>query len=141
MTGEESNYAQRKTVGSQRTRDGSQPKEEGSKAATQRLARIRELNDRLRITGKGGMVHMTLGVAALGLATVNTIFAAVAEFADFSSDNDPWSEHDCGTLTVLNHRIMWKIDYYDRSRRFHSPDPADPKVTVRVMTVMLASEY
>jgi len=34
------------------------------------------------------------------------------------------------------HRI-----YYDRSRQAGSPDPADEKVTVRVLTVMLAEEY
>lgn len=38
-------------------------------------------------------------------------------------------------------RILWKIDYYDRDRQFHSPDPADPKVTVRVLTVMRSDEY
>ena len=44
-------------------------------------------------------------------------------------------------LTVNGNRVIFKIDYLDRSRRIHSPDPADPKVTVRVMTVMLADEY
>ena len=106
-----------------------------------RLARIRELNDRLRTTGRGGMVVMTNGIGALGLPAVNQIFAAVACFSDFNSDNDPWGEHDCASLEVDGHRAIWKIDSYDRSRRFHSPDPADPKVTVRVLTVMLASEY
>ena len=28
------------------------------------------------------------------------------------------------------------IDYYDRSLEFHSPDPADPSVTIRVLTIM-----
>jgi hypothetical protein len=87
------------------------------------------------------MIQMTNGVAALGLATVNVVFMAIAEFSDFTSDNDPWGEHDCGVLTVTGHRIIWKIDYYDRTRTYHSADPADPKVTVRVMTVMLAHEY
>ena len=31
------------------------------------LARIRELNDQLRVTGRGGMVVMTNGIGALGL--------------------------------------------------------------------------
>ena len=106
-----------------------------------RLARIRELNDRLRTTGRGGMVVMTNGVGAFGLETVRAIFAAVASFTDFTPDNDPWGEHDFGSLTVEGIRLFWKIDYYDRSRRIHSPDPADPKVTVRVLTVMLAEEY
>ena len=107
----------------------------------QRTARIRELNDLLRTTGRGGIVFLTNGIGALGLPAVNRIFATVASFSDFSSDNDPWSEHDCAVMTVEGIDIIWKIDYFDRTRQFHSPDPADGKVTVRVLTVMLASEY
>ncbi|MFT3988973.1 DUF3768 domain-containing protein [Aestuariivirga sp.] len=89
----------------------------------------------------GGVIMMTDGIAALGLVEVEAIFTAVAKFAAFSEDNDPWSEHDCAVIEAQGHKIIWKIDYYDRSRTYLSPDPADPKVTVRVLTVMLASEY
>jgi len=36
---------------------------------------------------------------------------------------------------------MFKIDYYDKDLNFHSPDPADPTVTERIITIMLADEY
>ena len=118
-----------------------QPESCKSFGSTGCVCHIRQLNDKLRTTMSGGLVHMTNGIAALGLAKVNTIFKAIAAFTAFSPDNDPWGEHDCAVMEVEDHRIIWKIDYYDRSRTCHSPDAADPKVTVRVLTVMLSSEY
>jgi hypothetical protein len=37
--------------------------------------------------------------------------------------------------------IFFKIDYLDQAVTCHSPDPADPSVTKRVITIMLAEEY
>jgi hypothetical protein len=34
-----------------------------------------------------------------------------------------------------------KIDYYDRKLEPHSPDPADPAVTVHVLTIIRVDEY
>jgi hypothetical protein len=106
-----------------------------------RPARTRELNDLLRKQGRGGIIQMTNGIAALGLEKVNLIFAAIAAFDDFGEDNDPWGEHDCSVMMIEGIKVIWKVDYYDRSRTYLSPDPSDPKVTVRVMTVMRADEY
>ena len=36
---------------------------------------------------------------------------------------------------------MFKIDYYDKALSLHSPDPADHRVTERIITIMLAQEY
>jgi hypothetical protein len=44
-------------------------------------------------------------------------------------------------LEADGHRIFFKIDYYDTALACHSPDPADPAVTQRVITIMLAEEY
>lgn len=106
-----------------------------------RTAKIRELNDRLRSTHRGGQMVATEGVCSLSSGIVPLILEAVAGFADFSIDNDPYGEHDFGALTVAGHRINWKIDYYDRDLKYGSPDPADPRATTRVLTIMLASEY
>jgi hypothetical protein len=104
-------------------------------------ARICALNDQLRRFGRGGRSMITSGIEALGAEAVTRVLAAVAGFDAFTADNDPYGEHDCAILTVDGVRVLFKIDYYDRSLTYHSPDPSDPTVTERVMTVLLASEY
>lgn len=103
--------------------------------------RVRELNDIFRNTLNDGHVMLTSGVLSLGSLAVSHIFTAVRQFADFSADNDPYGEHDFGSLSHAGHRIFWKIDYYDHSFASGSLDPADPLVTKRVLTIMLAAEY
>jgi uncharacterized protein DUF3768 len=103
--------------------------------------RIRLLNDELRQHLYSGGAVMTPGIAALGDAAVNRIVNAIASFHDFSADNDPWGEHDFGTLQFEGHSVVFKIDYYAKDLEFHSPDPADSSVTERVITIMLAEEY
>ena len=102
--------------------------------------RICALNDELRRFGRGGRIVITAGIQALGKGVAG-VLAAVAGFDAFTADNDPYGEHDCAILIVDGVSVLFKIDYYDRSLTYHSPDPSDPTVTERVMTVMLASEY
>jgi Protein of unknown function (DUF3768) len=47
----------------------------------------------------------------------------------------------CSTAMTDGHKIFFKIDYFDKSRILRSPDPSDPSVTERVITIMLAEEY
>jgi hypothetical protein len=66
---------------------------------------------------------------------------AVREFSDFTENNDPFGEHDFGIFELDGVTLFWKIDLYDRSLAWASPDPADPAVTRRVLTILLAKEY
>jgi len=106
-----------------------------------RVARIRHLNDLLRCKGIGGQIMATAGLDAMGEEFVARVLREIIAFTAFTSENDPHGERDCARLTVDGVSIIWKIDYFDRNLEYHSPDPADPTVTVRVMTVMLAGEY
>jgi len=107
----------------------------------QKSEKIRMLNDCLRRTGQGGKVFVTDGIVALGAEFARAVLAAVTGFDEFSGANDPHREHDFGSVDVMSHRVFFKIDYYDRTGTVHSPDPTTNKVTLRVMTIMLASEY
>ena len=106
-----------------------------------RTARIRALNDQLRRSGTGGRIMLTAGIAALPAEATAAIMAAVRRFDGFSADNDPHGEHDFGLVEAAGERVMFKVDYYDREMSMHSPDAANPAVTVRVLTIMLAREY
>ena len=103
--------------------------------------KIRELNDQLRQNFAGGAAVMTPGIAALGAEAVARIVKTIAVFDDFCHANDPHQEHDFGAFDADGQRVFFKIDYYDESLSYHSPDPADPSVTKRVITIMLTEEY
>jgi hypothetical protein len=102
---------------------------------------VRALNDGLRKDFSTGRAVMTTGIAALGAEAVARIVKTIAVYDDFCHANDPHEEHDFGALEVDGSTIFFKIDYYDKTLGQHSPDPSDPSVTERVITVMLAEEY
>lgn len=102
---------------------------------------IRTANDQLRTSFSGGRVMMTQGVNALADATIAKVLRAVRDFDDFSEDNDPYGTHEFGMLDIDGERVMFKIDAYDQNLEYGSPNPADPSVTTRVLTILLASEY
>src|ERR1700738_2960423 len=104
-------------------------------------ARIRALNDELRQNFAEGIAVMTPGIAALGAEAAARIVKTIAVFDDFCHANDPYEEHDFGAFDADAHTILFKIDYYDESLSYHSPDPTDPALTKRVITIMLAEEY
>lgn len=105
-------------------------------------ARVRELNDAFRTWDPSREAWLaTAGVTARGAAFLAASINAVREFANFSDGNDPYGEHDFAAIEVDGERLFWKIDYYDHTLTAGSPDPSDPRLTKRVLTIMLASEY
>lgn len=104
--------------------------------------RIRDLNDAFRTTGPAaGQWMITAGVQAEGPDFVLLAIRATQAFDAFTPENDPYGEHDFGSLNLAGRHLFWKIDYYDPLLCYGSDDPADPAVTCRVLTLMLASEY
>lgn len=102
---------------------------------------IAALNDRLRKYAIGGRIMMTPGIAALEQSEIFDIVQAIRNFDGFTEENDRHGEHDFGFVQISQHSVFWKLDYYDETLSMHSPDPTDPNLTVRVMTIMLADEY
>lgn len=108
---------------------------------TTQTDRIRELNDVFRTTWLTGTVLLTSGIRNLPDTTQSRIAEAVQSFDTFTPNNDPHGEHDFGAVTIEGHKVFWKIDYYDPTMEYGSDDPANPTVTKRVLTIMLAEEY
>lgn len=50
-------------------------------------------------------------------------------------------ERDMAWFEIDGHRAMLKIDYYDESMEWASPDPTDASITIRVVTVMAPEDY
>jgi hypothetical protein len=116
---------------------------EAAMAVAERLStrRIRELNDAFRRSFAGGRVMLTSGVDALDDKLKAHVLQAVRTFDAFDGDNDPHHEHDFCSFEVAGERYFAKIDYYSIDMQGGSPDPADPAVTMRVLTIMRANEY
>jgi hypothetical protein len=103
--------------------------------------RIRSLNDAFRRTFVGGAVMITAGVETMPLDQRRSLLQKIRTFETWSEDNDPHAEHDFGAVDEGGERFFFKIDYYDDAMEHGSPDPAEPAVTTRVLTIMRADEY
>lgn len=104
--------------------------------------KIANLNDLCRkAMGVAGKLVQTSGISALPEADQSAIREKVETFDAFDADNNPHGERDFGAFDHARQRIFWKIDYYDRTLTWGSEDPSDASQTVRVLTIMLASEY
>ena len=104
--------------------------------------KIAQLNDEFRKTGVGGKIVMTAAIAAAYVGDdLVRLTNAVRDYTAFTEEHDPHGEHDMGVLEFDGKTVWFKIDYYDLDLCMASTDPADPAVTKRVLTLMLAEEY
>lgn len=106
-----------------------------------RTTLIRETNDDFRQTFLGGKVMLTRAIAGLDPVKRVALLNEVRNFTAFDPEDDPYGEHDFGAFLFDGRQIFWKIDLYDKALEFGSPDPTDPAVTSRVLTIMTAAEY
>ena len=105
--------------------------------------RIQELNDAFRTTMSLSLGRIVITPMTGGLEDRERqqLFQSIMAFDAFDTGNDPYREHDFGSITLGDDTYFWKIDYYDASCESGSEDPADPDKTCRVMTIMHSSEY
>ncbi len=103
--------------------------------------KIAALNDEVRRTLKGGRVETSAGVDKLDIYTQICAYQLVRDSKVFADDNDPYDERDFGGFVIGAHRFIWKIDYLDTDMVEKSADPSNPKITTRILKIMLADEY
>jgi hypothetical protein len=101
---------------------------------------IAALNDAFRQAPGPGW-KFTAAVSVRGPRFMAAVVERVRAFDRFDDGNDPYGEHDFGVVVVEGDPLCWKIDYYDTALKGRSPDPADPAVTKRILTIMFAGDY
>ena len=108
----------------------------------EKTKRIRDLNDQCR-KAMGVLCHLmqTRGISSLPPEAQSEIRERVECFDAFTPDNDPYNEHNFGNFEYGGQKIYWQIDYYNADLSGGSEDPSDVSKTVRVLTIMFASEY
>jgi hypothetical protein len=88
-------------------------------------------------------MHLTssLAMAEDGLAL--EAVQAVGGFEIFEPENDPSGWHDFGAVDIRGEKIFWKIDLYeaDSDFRYGAEAPDNPATTMRVLTIMMASDW
>ena len=95
----------------------------------------------INVFGIAGQVVLTRGIADLGEVDLQAIMSRVQDFDEFTEGDDPYGWHNFGAFTYKGLKIFWKIDLYDVNYEMGSPEPENPEVTRRVLTIMLAEEY
>lgn len=90
-----------------------------------------------------GRMHVTRSLAEAEDGFMAEAVKATGEFDTFEAENDPDGCHDFGAVDIRGQKVFWKIDLYeaDSDFRYGAETPDNPSTTVRVLTIMMASDW
>ena len=122
--------------------------------ALPRSEKIALLNDEARRSLGGACVLcLSGGFKSLRPLDKFILLDLVENYDAFNPQNDPRGEHDSGAIYQLldgawvmtkpkkpRRTVYWFIDYFDPLSRWYSEDPANPALSRRAVTIMLAEE-
>ncbi len=91
-------------------------------------ARIAKLNDAARTSFIGCRVVITKGIAAID--DLDGLYAKVRAFNDFNERNDPYGEHDFGSVEHEGQTVFFKFDIMMSTCSCTHPTPAIPQSLV-----------
>jgi Protein of unknown function (DUF3768) len=66
---------------------------------------------------------------------------------EFTPENDPFGEHDFGSVTVARtssfkeFQIFWKIDYFDSEEMEYGAEDPSSLQTYRLLTIMYPQDW
>jgi len=90
-----------------------------------------------------GRMHVTRSLAEADEGFMVEAVKATGEFDTFEPENDPDGCHDFGVVDIRGQKVFWKIDLYEANSdfRYGAEAPDNPATTIRVLTIMMASDW
>jgi hypothetical protein len=79
-------------------------------ALDNRSAKTRTINARSRKNFIGCIVHLSRTVQELGEPKRRQLILAVQEFEQFEEGDDPYHEHDFGSIELFGEKWFFKMD-------------------------------
>jgi hypothetical protein len=89
-----------------------------------------------------GRMHVTGSLIEAEEGFMAEAVKATGVFDTFEPENDPDGCHDFGAVEIRGQTVFWKIDLYeaDSDFRYGAETPDSPATTLRVLTIMMASD-
>ena len=98
---------------------------------------VASLNDKCRKTQNPDNTYLCLSLIQRGDEFMKQALSQIADVSIPLAEEETDEEKGYGSTSVEGTKLSWSIDYFDLDEEDDSPDPADPKVTVRTMSVWI----